>query len=142
MNPAIVRAARVAFAVLGGAGWLSAQEIRVRVSEPGGPNLAVGVLVSLERADGSNAARGVTSDFGRVRLMAPAGSYLLRVERPGFADTTATVAVTPVLDSLTIDHAARRAGFPTRLVPVPALCRTPGITEAVAPHWASNSREE
>ncbi|MSR02309.1 MAG: hypothetical protein EXR94_06165 [Gemmatimonadetes bacterium] len=136
MNPAIVRAARVAFAVLGGAGWLSAQEIRVRVSEPGGPNLAVGVLVSLERADGSNAARGVTSDFGRVRLMAPAGSYLLRVERPGFADTTATVAVTPVLDSLTIGHAARRAGFPTRLVPVPASCRTPGITEAVALHWA------
>ncbi len=114
---------------------LSAQELRVRVAMPGGSAIVVGALVSLERPDGTIAARGVTGDFGRVRLMAPEGSYLLRVGRPGFADTTATVAVRPALDSLTIAHAGWRATFPTRLVPVAAGCAAPGLNDAVAPLW-------
>lgn len=114
---------------------LSAQELRVRVAEPGGSSLAIGALVSLERTDGTIVARGVTSDFGRVRLTAAPGPYLLRIERPGFADTTATVAVSPTLDSLTIQHAGRRATFPTRLVSVTSPCRAPGLTDAVAALW-------
>jgi len=127
------------FALLASAGSLSAQELRVRVAQPGGTSLAVGVLVSLERTDGTVAASGVTGDFGRVRLMAAEGPYLLRVERPGFADTSAAVTIGPALDSLTIEHAGRRAAFPGLLVPVTSPCRAPGLSGAVAPLWAQAS---
>ena len=133
MKPALI------LTLLVSANALSAQELRVRVAQPGGATLAVGALVSLERADGSVAAHGVTGDFGRVRLTAAPGPYLLRVERPGFADTTAAVTVPPTVDSLTIGHAGRRATFPTTLVPVTSTCPAPGLTDAVAAVWRQAS---
>ena len=99
-----------------------AQEIRVRVKEPGRPNMAGGVLVSLRNPTGAIVATGVTNDVGRVRLMAPAGIYQLVVERPGFADTTETVTVGLALDSITISHAARRPALAARLLTVPTRC--------------------
>ena len=129
----------LALALLLPAPSLPAQELRVRVAQPGSPAVAVGALVSLERPDGTIAASGVTGDFGRVRLTAAAGGYLLRVERPGYADTTAAVTMPATLDSLTIAHAGRRAAFPGRLVPVSTPCRAPGVRDSVAPLWQQAS---
>ena len=118
-----------------------AQEIRVRVKEPGRPNMAVGVLVSLRNPTGAIVATGVTNDVGRVRLMAPAGIYQLVVERPGFADTTETVTVGLALDSITISHAARRPALAARLLTVPARCTEGGTVPAEAAGlWAEASK--
>lgn len=118
-----------------------AQELRVRVKEPGRPNLAVGVLVSLRNADGVTIAAGVTNDAGRVRLPAQPGSYQLLVERPGFADTSQTITLGGGLDSLTITHAARRPALAARLLAVPAGCPVPGTIPAdAAGLWAEASK--
>ena len=122
-------------------GPLQAQEIRVRVTEPGRSNMAVGVLVSLLGPDGAALATSVTNDAGRVRLTAPAGTYRLLVERPGYADTSRTVTVTAALDSLTIAHAARRPALAARLLAVPAPCTAPGrIPAEAAGLWAEASK--
>lgn len=100
----------------------AAQELRVRIAEPGTGNPAVGVLVTLLDQAGRPAAAGVANDFGRVRLRAPAGTYQARVERPGFLDTTVSVVVPPGLDSTAVTHAARRPAFPDRLIAPPESC--------------------
>lgn len=118
-----------------------AQELRVRVKEPGRPNPAIGVLVSLRSADGTAVATGVTNDAGRVRLLAQAGTYQLVVERPGFADTSQAVALSSGIDSLTISHAARRPALGARLLTVPAGCPLPGTVPAEAAGlWAEASK--
>lgn len=122
------------------AGAAQAQDIRVRVREPGRPNMAIGVLVSLQRADGSTAASGVTNDAGRVRLVATAGDYRLVVERPGFADTAVAVTLTGATDSLTVTHAATRPALAARLLAVTA-CPAPGTIPAEAAGlWAEASK--
>lgn len=132
---------RTLLALLGAFGTTLAQgqELRVRVAEPGRPTMAVGALVSLLAGD-SVVTRGVTNDFGRVRLRAPAGDYVVRVERPGFADTTSRVTVPAGLDSVTITHSAQRPALPSRIVAPPAACQAGGIPEPIRPLWTAIDR--
>ncbi|MFN0182159.1 MAG: carboxypeptidase regulatory-like domain-containing protein [Gemmatimonadales bacterium] len=118
---------------------LLGQELRVRVADPGRNAPLSGALVRLE-TDSGVVARGITNDFARARLFAPAGSYRLVVERPGFADTTMQVTVPAVLDSLTVTHAARRPAFPNTLAAVPKVCEAPGMPDGVRPLWTEVDR--
>lgn len=118
---------------------VGAQELRVRVSEPNRPDWVVGVLVTLRSPGGAIVARGITNDLARVRLKAPAGSYQMIVERPGFLDTTYVVTVPAGLDSMVVRHAARRPSFPTSLLAIPPQCM-PGITEQTRSLWTEADR--
>ncbi|MGE3618095.1 MAG: carboxypeptidase regulatory-like domain-containing protein, partial [Gemmatimonadales bacterium] len=123
----------LAAAVVTHPGTAQSQELRIRVTEPGRPNYAVGSLVSLLTPDGAVAAAGITNDFGRVRLRAPAGRYQARIERPGFRDTTIAVTVPATLDSVTVAHAATRPTLPTRLVPPTEPCVQASVSETAGP---------
>jgi hypothetical protein len=124
-------------------GWLvsglSAQELRVRVADPGG-NRVVGALVTLRSTAGAMAAIGITNEHGRARLRAAAGSYTLVVERPGFVDTTHAVTVPESLDSIVVRHAARRPGLPAALLAVPAPCRAGGLPDQARGLWVEAER--
>lgn len=126
------RAALLAAAALALPATVFSQELRVRVTEPGRPNPAVGTLVSLRDGTGRVVAEGVANEFGRVRLRAPAGGYDLRIARPGFADTTRAVTVPAGLDSLTMSHAARR---PVVAAVVGSSCPAGGIPGPAAGLW-------
>ncbi len=115
------------------------QELRVRVAEPGRPTMAVGVLVSLLAGD-SVVASSVTNDFGRVRLRAAPGGYRVRVERPGYADTTVAVTVPDGLDSVTVAHSTQRPALPSRIVPISSTCQTGGVPDPIRPLWAAIDR--
>jgi hypothetical protein len=118
---------------------LFGQELRVRVTDPGRNAPLSGALVRLE-TDSGVVARGITNDFARARLFAPAGTYRLVVERPGFADTATQVTVPAALDSLTVTHAARRPAFPNTLAAVPKVCEAPAMPDGVRPLWAEVDR--
>ncbi|MGE3616413.1 MAG: hypothetical protein AB7L66_11120, partial [Gemmatimonadales bacterium] len=56
----LVAAILLAAAVVSLPGTAQSQELRIRVTEPGRPNYAVGSLVSLLTPDGAVAAAGIT----------------------------------------------------------------------------------
>ena len=118
---------------------LAAQELRVRVADPS-RHLVVGALVTLRSDSGAAAAIGVTNAFGRVRLRATAGAYQLTIERPGFVDTSYAVTVSATVDSVVLQHAARRPRFPAALLPIPARCTTPGIPTQARSLWVEAER--
>lgn len=128
----------VATASIGSAA--AGQEIRVRVTVPGGSSLVVGALLTLRTESGATVATAVTNDFGRARLRAPAASYTLVVERPGFVDTSYVVTVPESLDSLAVAHATRRPTLPSSLLALPARCEAPGIPEPARPLWLEAER--
>jgi hypothetical protein len=118
----------------------TAQELRIRVAEPGRPTLVTGALVSLVGDDGRPEAVQVTDGSGRARFRVPAGSYRARIERPGFQDTTVAVTVRSGLDSLTISHGAGRPALPSRAAPIEANCQAGGVPDPVAPLWREVER--
>lgn len=122
-----------------GAQTVTAQELRVRVAEPGRNLPVIGALLRLESGS-RTVATAVTNDFARARFQAPAGDYQLVVERPGFLDTTYTVSVPAGLDSVTVLHAARRPGLPTSLAAPPAVCRSPAFPDALQSMWTEVDR--
>ncbi len=115
---------------------LEAQELRVSVREPGQPKPAAGALVSLVGADGRVLAAAVTNELGRARLSGPEGGAVLRIERPGFADTTFSVTLGPASGNVTVVAASTRTALPASLLVPPAACSAAGMPEALAGAWS------
>ncbi len=124
-------------------GWLAselgAQELRVRVTDPG-RNVVVGALVTLRSDGGAVAAVGLTNGLGRARLHAAAGGYTLVVERPGFVDTTHAVTMPEAVDSIVVPHAARRPALPGSLLPIPARCTAARLPDEARLLWVEAER--
>src|SRR5688572_16078973 len=64
---------------------LAAQTLRGRVIEAGGSEGLGGVSLQLVGADGAVAATGISGDDGSFTLRAPAGEYVVRLDRLGYA---------------------------------------------------------
>ena len=115
----------------------AAQEARIRVADARGV-AAIGTMVSLLDDDSTSVAGGIVGPLGRTRLVAPAGTYRILIQRPGFADTipTSVTLRADAVDSLVTTVGTARAALPTTLVRLPDRCTAPGLPASLAPLWA------